>query len=133
LGRQESIGADSTFGEVAEQGRFITNQVMRALRNAHRITDTTLAASTQSFSTAAENTGLLAAMFCNHGYAAFGCSEPGANNGSGTWFWSGGSIFTIDRSLSAPWFTAGPSLAASTLGTSATVGRVGDQLYATAP
>jgi hypothetical protein len=54
LGRQESIGADSTYDEVAEQGRFVTNQVLRALTHAHRITDTTLAASTQSFATAAE-------------------------------------------------------------------------------
>jgi PKD domain len=133
LGRQESIGAASTYDEVAEQGRFITNQVMRALTHAHRITDTTLAASTQSFSTAAENTGLLAAMSCNHLGGPLGCpgplTEPAANNGAGTWNWSAvGGIFTINRSLSAPWFTAGPAI-----GTSATVARVGDQLYATAP
>jgi hypothetical protein len=133
LGRQESIGAASTYDEVAEQGRFITNQVMRALGNAHRITDTTLAAAHQPFSTAAENNGLLAAMSCNHIGGPFGCpgplTEPVANNGEGTWNWSAvGGIFTINRSLSAPWFTAGPAI-----GTSATVARVGDQLYATAP
>ena len=26
LGRQEAIGADSTYDEVAEQGRFVTNR-----------------------------------------------------------------------------------------------------------
>src|SRR5207247_498087 len=36
LGRQESIGADATYDEVGHQGRFITNQVMRALTHAHR-------------------------------------------------------------------------------------------------
>ena len=135
LGRQESIGADSTYDEVAEQGRFVTNQVMRALGSAHRITDTTLGASTQSFSTAAENTGLLAAMSCNHVGGPLGCpgplTEPAANNGAGTWNWTAvGGIFTINRSLNAPWFSASPSLS---IGTSATVARVGDQLYTTAP
>jgi hypothetical protein len=106
---------------------------MRALTDAHRITDTTLAAASQSFSTAAENMGLLAAMSCNHQGGPLGCpgplSEPAANNGTGTWNWSAvGGIFTINRSLSAPWFGPGPSV-----GTSATVARIGDQVYATAP
>jgi hypothetical protein len=135
LGRQESIGAASTYDEVAEQGRFVTNQVMRALTDAHRVTDTTLAASTQQFSTAAENNGLLAAMSCNHPGGPLGCpgplNEPAGNNGAGTWDWSAvGGIFTIDRALTAPWFT---SASGPAIGTSATVARVGDQLYTTAP
>ena len=133
LGRQESIGADSTYDEVGHQGRFITNQVMHALTHAHRIKDTTLAAASQPFSTAAENMGLLAAMSCNHPGGPLGCpgplSEPAGNNGAGTWNWSAvGGIFTINRSLDAPWFTPAP-----TVGTTATVARVGDQVYATAP
>jgi PKD domain len=133
LGRQESIGAESSYAEVAQQGRFITNQVMRALAHAHRIMDTTLAAAAQPFSTAAENMGLLAAMSCNHPGGPLGCpgplSEPAVNNGQGTWNWSAvGGIFTINRSLDAPWFTPDPAV-----GTSATVARVGDQVYATAP
>jgi hypothetical protein len=133
LGRQESIGAESTYDEVAEQGRFVTNQVMRALTHAHRITDTTLEANSQQFSTAAENTGLLAAMSCNHPGGPLGCpgplAEPVDNNGEGTWNWSAvGGIFTVNRALDAPWFDAGPSI-----GTVATVARVGDQVYATAP
>ncbi|TML07303.1 MAG: PKD domain-containing protein [Actinobacteria bacterium] len=133
LGRQESIGADSTYDEVGHQGRFITNQVMRALTHAHRIKDTTLAAASQPFSTQAENMGLLAAMSCNHPGGPLGCpgplSEPAGNNGEGTWDWSAvGGIFTINRSLDAPWFTPVPAV-----GTTATVARVGDQVYATAP
>jgi PKD domain len=130
LGRQESIGADSTYDEVAEQGRFITNQVMRALTHAHRINDTTLAASAQMLNTAAANQNLLLAMACNHytGSCPFG-PEPASNGGTGTWFLPNpANIFTINRSLSAPWF-----IPPSTIGTTATVARVGDQVYATAP
>ena len=133
LGRQETIGAAGNYAEVAEQGRFITNAVTRALTNAHRITDTTLAAANQSFSTAAENQGLLAAMSCNHPDGPLGCpgplSEPASNDNSGTWDWRAvGGIFTVNRSLDAPYFTA-----PGRIGTSATVARVGDQVYATAP
>ena len=90
---------------------------MRALTHAHRITDTTLAAATQSFSTAAENTGLLAAMSCNHLGGPLGCpgplTEPAANNGSGTWDWSPvGGIFTINRSLNAAVVHARPHASA---------------------
>jgi hypothetical protein len=133
LGRQETIGAAGNYAEVSEQGRFITNAMARALTSAHRITDTTLAAANVSFSTAAENLGLLAAMSCNHPDGPLGCpgplSEPASNNINGTWDWRAvGGIFTINRSLDAPYFTADGSL-----GTSATVARVGDQVYATAP
>jgi len=130
LGRQESIGAASTYDEVAEQGRFITNQVMRAMTNAHRIKDTTLAAATQSYSSAAENSNLLMAMACNHGPSCPFGPEPAGNNGTGTWFLPNpGNTFTINRSLSAPWYATSPNA----IGTSSTVARVGDQLYATAP
>jgi hypothetical protein len=131
LGRQESIGADSTFDEVGKQGTFITNQVMRALTQAHRIKDTTLSAASHPFATQAENMNLLVAMSCNHPGGPLGCpvgSEPAGNNGEGTWPLPGVGIFSIDRSLDAPWFGAGP-----TIGTTATVARVGDQVYATAP
>ena len=133
LGRQETIGAAGDYTEVSEQGRFITNEMIRALTHAHRITDTTLAAANQSFSTAAENQGLLAAMSCNHPGGPLGCpgplSEPAANGNTGTWDWTKvGGIFTVNRSLAAPYFTAPGSI-----GTSATVARVGDQLYATSP
>src|SRR3954468_21824465 len=91
LGRQEAIGASSEYDEVAEQGRFITNAMMRALAHAHRIKDTTLDAASQSFSSPAENSGLLAAMSCNHPGGPIGCpggkNEPTSNNGTGTWLW----------------------------------------------
>ncbi len=133
LGRQETIGAAGDYPEVSEQGRFITNAMVRALTHAQRITDTTLAAANQPFSTAAENQGLLAAMSCNHPGGPFGCpgplTEPASNEKSGTWDWRAvGGIFTVNRSLEAPYFTA-----SGRLGTSTTVARVGDQVYATAP
>ena len=120
LGRQEGIGASPDYAEVTEQGRFVTNALMRGLTHARRITDTTLGAATQSFSTAAENTGLLAAMSCNHVGGPLGCpgplTEPAGNNLAGTWDWRAvGGIFTINRSLAAPYFTAPPR----TIGTSA--------------
>jgi hypothetical protein len=135
LGRQEGIGASPDYAEVSEQGRFVTNALMRGLTHAHRVTDTTLGAAKQSFSTAAENQGLLAAMSCNHPDGPIGCpgplTEPAANNLAGTWDWRAvGKIFTINRSLEAPYFTN--SATSPTLGSSATVARVGDQVYATA-
>ncbi len=133
LGRQETIGAAGDYAEVSEQGRFVTNELIRALTSAHRITDTTLAAANQPFTTAAQNEGLLAAMSCNHTGGPFGCpgplTEPASNGKSGTWDWRAvGGIFTINRSLEAPYFAA-----PGNLGTSTTVARVGDQVYATAP
>ena len=129
LGRQEAIGSDPGYDEVATQGKFVTNAITRALRSARQITDTTLAAGSKQFNTAAQNTGLIGAMRCNHGgFAALGCAtEPAANLGSGTWLWPAGQIFTINRSLTAPYFNG------TTLGTNSAVARVGDQLYVTAP
>ena len=71
-------------------------------------------------------------MSCNHGYAAFGCSEPAANNGNGTWFWPAGQIFTVNRSLTPPYYNAGRTHQRP-IGTSASVARIGDQVYVTAP
>ena len=73
-------------------------------------------------------------MSCNHLGGPLGCpgplTEPAANNAAGTWDWRAvGGIFTINRSLAAPYFTSG----AARIGTSATVARIGDQVYATAP
>ncbi len=134
LGRQESIGSDPHYAEVVEQGRFVTNAIVRALTHAHPITDTTLGADNVPFTTEATNMGLLAAMSCNHPDGPLGCpgplSEPASNNGEGTWNWEAvGGIFTINRSLNAPYFNA----AAGTVGSSTTVARVGDQVYATVP
>ena len=133
LGRQEGIGSSPEYTEVTKQGRFITNAITRALGHAQRITDTTLDAATQSFSTPATNMGLLMAMSCNHPGGPVGCqggSEPASNGGTGTWFWSPGSMFTVNRSMASPWFTAGGT---NTIGTMSTVARIGDQVYATAP
>jgi hypothetical protein len=137
LGRQESIGSDPHYAEVIEQGRFITNAIVRALAHARPITDVTeaaLGADNVPFTTPATNEGLLAALSCNHPGGPLGCpgplSEPESNEGQGTWDWSAvGGIFTINRSLNAPYFNP----AALTVGSSATVARVGDQVYATVP
>ncbi len=134
LGRQETIGADPHYAEVVEQGRFITNAIVRALTYARPITNTTLGAENVPFTTEATNMGLLAAMSCNHPGGPLGCpgplSEPASNNGEGTWNWEAvGGIFTINRSLNAPYFNA----AAGTVGSSTTVARIGDQVYATVP
>jgi hypothetical protein len=133
LGRQETIGAAGNYAEVSEQGTFVTNQIVRALAHAQPITDTTLGAAKVDFTTPASNMGLLAAMSCNHPNGPLGCpgplSEPTANNSSGTWNWTAvGGIFTINRSLAAPYFSA-----PNGIGTSATVARIGDQVYATSP
>ncbi len=133
LGRQETIGAAGNYAEVTEQGRFITNAMIRALTHARRVTDTTLAADNMPFSTQAENQGLLWAMSCNHLGGPLGCpgplTEPVSNANTGTWDWRAvGGIFTINRSLQAPYFTDPDGI-----GTSATVARIGDQVYATAP
>jgi hypothetical protein len=134
LGRQESIGSDPGYAEVVEQGTFVTNAIVRALAAAKPITDPTVAADNVPFTTQATNMGLLAAMSCNHPGGPVGCpgplSEPASNNGQGTWDWRAiGGIFTINRSLDAPYFNA----ATATLGSSSTVARVGDQVYATVP
>ena len=70
--------------------------------------------------------GLLAAMSCNHPDGPLGCpgplSEPKSNHGRGTWNWEEvGGIFTINRSLQAPYFNAEDL----TVGSSATVARIG--------
>ncbi len=134
LGRQESIGSDPHYAEVVEQGRFITNAIVRALTYARPITGTTLATDNVPFTTQATNMGLLAAMACNHPEGPLPCpgplSEPESNNGEGTWNWEAvGGIFTINRSLNAPYFNAEPL----TVGSSTTVARIGDQVYATVP
>jgi hypothetical protein len=135
LGRQETIGAAGDYAEVTEQGRFITNEMIRALTHAQPITDTTIAAANQTFTTKAENQNLLAAMSCNHPGGPLGCpgplSEPATNAGTGTWDWTKvAGIFTVNRSLSAPYFNTSGGM---TIGTSATVARIGDQVYATSP
>jgi len=137
LGRQETIGNTPHYSEVEEQGRFVTNAIVGALTHARPITDTTLAADNTPFTTEATNTGLLAAMSCNHPNGPIGCpgplSEPKSNHGQGTWNWEAvGGIFTINRSLEAPYFNINGE-EEFTVGSSATVARIGNQVYATVP
>ncbi len=134
LGRQETIGNEANYSEVEKQGNFVTNAITSALTHARPITDTTLAADNMQFSTEATNMGLLAAMSCNQPNGPLGCpgplTEPKSNHGRGTWNWEEvGGIFTINRSLEAPYFNAEDL----TVGSSATVARIGNQVYATVP
>ena len=116
LGRQESIGADSTYDEVAQQGRFITNQVMRALtqrpshhRHHARRGDAVV------LDPGRRTPGLLAGDVLQP--PRWPARLPGRLHGArrqqrrrapGTWSPVGG-IFTINRSLSAPWFAGRPA------------------------
>lgn len=134
VGRQETIGNEPHYNEVEKQGRFVTNAITSALAHAQPITDTTLAADNTPFATEVENTGLLEAMSCNHRGGPIGCPgplyEPKSNHHSGTWNWEEvGGIFTINRSVEAPYFNVDNF----TVGSSATVARIGDQVYATVP
>jgi PKD domain len=134
LGRQETIGNEPHYNEVEKQGSFVANAITTALTHARPITDTTLAADNTQFATEATNTGLLAAMSCNHPGGSLGCpgplNEPKSNHGRGTWNWEEvGGIFTINRSMEAPYFNAEDF----TVGSSATVARIGNQVYATVP
>ncbi len=130
LGRQETIGNEPHYNEVEKQGTFVTNAITTALTHAHPITDTTLAADNEQFTTKASNTGLMLAMSCNHPGGPLGC-PGGAAQGQhkGTWYWELGELFTINRSVEAPYFTAGED----TVGSSTTVARIGNQVYATVP
>jgi hypothetical protein len=133
LGRQESLGSDPHYVEDAQQGRFITNAIIRALAHARPITSNAVMAVNVPFTTTATNTGLLAAMSCNHPGGPIGCpggmSEPASNNGTGTWNWTDAGVFTINRSLAAPYFTKRNLI----IGSSSTVARIGNQVYATVP
>jgi hypothetical protein len=134
LGRQETIGNEPHYNEVEKQGTFVTDAILSALTHAHPITDTTLATDNVPFTTEASNFGLMAAMSCNHIAQGFGCPggllEPKTNHHKGTWDWREvGGIFTINRSIQAPYFNAEEE----TVGSSTTVARIGNQVYATVP
>ena len=136
LGRQESIGADPSYNEVVKQGTFVTNAIVRALAHARPHNRHDAGCRQRVVHHGGPNQGLLAAMSCNHAGGPLGCpgplSEPTSNGTAGTWDWTQvGGIFTINRSLDAPYFSANGG--DPTLGTSTTVARVGDQIYATAP
>jgi hypothetical protein len=135
LGRQETIGSDPHYDEIVKQGSFITNAIVRALTRARPITSNTLAADNVRFTTEATNPDLLFAMACNHPNGPLPCpggqSEPASRHGQGTWNWTAAGVFTINRSLSAPYFIK--TKKALLVGTSSTVARIGNQVYATVP
>ncbi len=130
LGRQETIGNEPHYNEVEKQGTFVTNAILTALSDARPITDTTLAADNVPFTTEATNRNLMLAMSCDQPNGPLGC--PGfqlRSSHKGTWYWELAELFTINRSVDAPYFNA----ADETVGSSTTVARIGDQVYATIP
>lgn len=132
LGRQESLGSDPHYVEDAQQGRFITNAIVRALTQARPITGEAVMAANAPFATVATNQLLLGAMSCNHPGGPIGCpfeSVP-SDNAQGTWNLGAG-YFTINRSLKTPYFTQANNR--RLVGSSATVARIGNQVYATVP
>ncbi len=129
LGRQETIGNEPHYNEVEKQGTFVTNAITSALTHARPITDTTLAADNEQFTTEASNTGLMLAMSCNQRGGPLGCPGGWPKSKKGTSYWELGELFTINRSVEAPYFNAEEG----TVGSSTTVARIGNQVYATVP
>lgn len=113
LGRQESLGADNDYPEVDQQGRFITNQVYRALGNARPIKGTRLAGTYTHFYTHATNPELLAAIRLNEN--GFQCFDGDC---------------TVDRSLDPPFMLNDNT---DSVGTYVSVVRIGDLAYVSEP
>jgi hypothetical protein len=112
LGRQESIVQVKGYAHADALGRYVTNEILRALSRARPITDATLAAAEQYVLLPGTNPALAA---LNFGNAAGSSCLPGAD------------ICTIDRAITPP-FAAG-----DTFGTWFTALRIGDVVYATEP
>ncbi len=113
LGRQEAMGGEDDYAEVARQGRFIANAIERALARAHPITSGRVGGAQQYLSVPAHNPALLALVYGNEaGFRCFG--DPiGA--------------CTIDRS------TLPPFMAGDAIGTWVTTVRIGNALWSTEP
>lgn len=113
LGRQEAIVQTDGLAAAERVGRYVTNEIERALASARLITDTTVASAEQYVVVPGTNP-LLAAL--NYGNAAPGCPCDVA-----------GVAWTIDRALTPPYLVGGA------FGTWITALRIGDVVYATEP
>jgi hypothetical protein len=113
LGRQESMGGEDDYAEVARQGAFITNAIEHALATARPIRTTTVAGAQQYIAVPAHNPALLALLYGN--VAGFRClGDPvGA--------------CTIDRSIEPPY------LAGNVIGTWVTTLRIGNVVWSSEP
>jgi hypothetical protein len=113
LGRQEAIVQTDGLAAAGRVGRYVVNEIERALASARLITDPTLASAEQYVVVPGTNP-LLAAL--NYGNAAPNCPCD-----------VGGVAWTIDRALTPPFLVGGA------FGTWITALRIGDVVYATQP
>jgi hypothetical protein len=124
LGRQESIVQVDGMEEAENVGRFVTNEIERALKNAKPITDGTIAAAEQYMLVPATNPALVALAAANM------AADP-AGEATGdpikTHCVPGVDICTIDRAILPPYGVG------TAFGTWFTAFRIGDRVYATEP
>jgi hypothetical protein len=112
LGRQETMGGEDDYPEVARQGRFIANGILRGLAHARPITSTALGGAEQYIAVPAHNAALLALLALN-------ATGPNCGNPTGD--------CAIDRSLEPPY------LAGNVIGTWVTGLRIGDVAWVSEP
>jgi hypothetical protein len=124
LGRQETIVQVDGFDEAANVGRFVANEVERALANATAITDDTVAAVEQYMLIPATNPALAALNTAN---VAGDAADDVTGDPIGTHCIPGVDICTIDRAILPPY------AAGAAFGTWFTAFRIGGVVYATEP
>jgi hypothetical protein len=124
LGRQETIVQVDGLEEAENVGRYVTNEIERALKDARPITDTTLMAAEQYLLVPATNPALLALNSAN-----MAADPAGQATGDpiATHCVPGVDICTIDRNILPPYAVGGA------FGTWFTAFRIGDLVYATEP
>lgn len=124
LGRQETIVQVDGLAEAENVGRFVANELERALAAARPITDDTIAAAEQYLLLPATNPALAALNLANVAADAAG-QQTGDPVGSHCI--PGIDICTIDRAILPPY------AAGSAFGTWFTALRIGDVVYASEP
>jgi hypothetical protein len=124
LGRQETIVQVDGMEEAENVGRYVTNEIERALRDAKPITDGTLKAAQQYLLVPATNPALLALNSAN--MAADPAGEA-TGDPIATHCVPGVDICTIDRSILPPYAVG------DAFGAWFTAFRIGDLVYATEP
>ena len=130
-----AIGSDPHYAEVEEQGRFVTNAIFSALAQARPITDTTLAADNVPFTTEATNMGLLAAIRATSpvGHSVVPARSASPEQPPPRHLELGRSSAGSSRSTALWKRRMSTSAPGATVGSSATVARIGDQVYTTVP
>jgi len=124
LGRQETIVQVGGLTQADNVGRYVTNEIERALAHARPITDPTLMAAERYVVVPATNPALLA---LNAGNMAADPAGKATGNPIGTHCVPGVDICTIDRSILPPYAVGGA------FGAWFTAFRIGDIVYATEP